>query len=96
MSKSVIYGISDTGIVKENVCYSTIFNLSCLTFNVSNISCLSLSCINISCTHLYNNNNSSLTSLSYGAVSTSLVAFINSSVKSLFNGAVSTCLVTYI
>ena len=27
--------ISDTGIVKENVCYSTIFNLSCLTMNVS-------------------------------------------------------------
>ena len=31
--------ISDTGIVQENVCYSTIFNPSCITMNISNISC---------------------------------------------------------
>ena len=44
----------------QNVSYSTIFNLSCLSLNVSNISCLSISCTNISCTNLYNNINSSI------------------------------------
>ena len=51
---------------------------------------------NISCTHLYNNITTSLTSLSYGSVSASLVSFINSSLRNLGYGAVSTSLVTYV
>ena len=71
--------ISNTGILKENVCYSTIYNLSCLTLNVSSISCLSLSCTNISCTNLYNNINSSIIAQcpNYNSF---LVSFINTSI----------------
>ena len=71
--------ISNTGILKENVCYSTIFNLSCLSLNVSNISCLSLSCTNISCTNLYNYINTSIIS-QCANYNSSLVSFINTSI----------------
>ena len=69
-----------------------------------------LTCLgNISCTSLYNNINwsltrlsygilfidNSLTSLSYGFASTSLVTFNNSSLTSWSYGAVSTSLVTF-
>ena len=52
--------LSNTAVINENVCYSTIFNLSWLTLNLSNVSCFSLSCTNISRTNLYTNINFSI------------------------------------
>ena len=67
--------ISNTSIIKENVCYiySTSFNLCCTNISVAYLSCISL----------YNNINMCLTSVSYRVVCTSLVSFINSSLTSL-------------